>query len=315
MLGTSKEHNFSIKKFLKGRLYMSNTNTKQLVKKYNLQLQVTDADGNAISFTHENAAQYIQLKTDAITNMTTACKALVKIQEDKLYLMEAYENMKDFVADTFSFSYGTAQKYMSLEKSFGELGVDYGSLPANKLFEIAKDDDKMKALKRVKDPESKLIQFVNELKERDEAAKIEAMKQKKAIKNGEVSRAIPERLQDTVGSLREQLALFKNMLLNPDFDWENKDNLNEIGKLKEDWKAFMGEIVGLHELAIEAVRDERRPIEEAEAAEREAEEEANRRMAIPKKSKKDQIIDAEISESKESDDSEDSDSNEVEDNG
>jgi len=282
---------------------MSTNNTKQLVKKYNLQLQVMDEANNAITFTHEQAEKYIALKEAAIASLTAASKGLVKIQEEKLYLMERYENMKDFVADTFQFSFRTAQTYMGLEKNFGELGVDYGKFPIAKLQEISSDTAKMTKLLNAKDPESKLIQFVNELKERDEAARIEAMKQKKAIKNGEVK---PEMilLDQAVSHLREQLALCKNIVMNPNFDWGNDDNKNEVGKLLEDWKEFMGEIGGVHLIEIERIRAERKPIEDAENAEREAIEEANRRMALP-------IQDAEISES-EDEESEDSDE---EDNG
>lgn len=302
MLGTSKEHNFSIKKFLKGRLYMSN-NTKQLVKKYNLQLQVTDIDGNGINFTSEDAELYLKLKEQAKIGMIETSKLLVQINEKKLYLMESYSSMKDFVTDVFSMSYQTALNYMSLETNFGSLGIDYSRLPATKLFEIAKDDDKMKALKRVKDPESKLIQFVNELKERDEAAKIEAMKQKKAIKSGEEKPVI--RLEESARHLRENLALFRNIVMSPDFDWGNDDNKNDIGKLLEDWKAFIDEIKGPYLIEIERIRAERKPIEDEEAA-RLAEES----QAVEKDS---EIKDAEFSENEnDSEDSEGSESDSVE---
>lgn len=270
-------------------------NSNQLVKKYNLQMTVKDGN-DVIAFTNEQAERYLDLKKKSQTALTDACKSLVQIQQERLYLMEYYTSMKEFVTDALNISYETAQRYMSLEKTFGSLGVDYSSLPASKLFEIAKDTDKMEKLSspKTKDKEGKLLGFIEELKLRDKLKKQQKEDAKSEGSNSEPTGDIP--LENYTTSIRQDLVSLSSKLLNGQFDWENKVRANEVGKLLEDMRGFLTAIPPLYLENIENIRAEFRPIEEEEAARQFAEQEANRRMSLSK----DNIQDAEISDSEDS---------------
>lgn len=288
-------------------------NSNQLAKKFNLQM-TAKVGNDVINFTPEQAERYLQLKEQAKIGMVETCKILVEINESKLYLMEGYESMKDFVTDVFSFSYRTAESYMSLETNFGALGIDYSKLPASKLFEIAKDSEKMDKLSnpKTKDKEAKLLQFIEELKLRDKLKKQQKEDAKSEGSKSEPTGDIP--IETHIDGIRQELLSFSSKLLNGSPDWQNKVRINEIGKLLEQMREFLAVIPPLYLENIENIRAEFRPIEEEEAARQFAEQEANRRMSLPKD---DNTQDAEISDSEESEDSdpefdEDSDS---EDNG
>lgn len=289
-------------------------NSNQLTKKYNLQM-TAKVGNDVINFTSEDAEIYFQLKEQAKIGMVETCKILVKVNERKLYLMEGYESMKDFVADVLSISYRTAENYMSLETNFGSLGINYAKLPATKLFEIAKDEEKMKKLSspKTKDKEGTLLGYIEELKLRD---KLNKQKKADAKSEGQTTTNAPELpISVRTDEMRRVILSYQQLVMKPDFPWEDDDAINEIGKVKEDLDRMKKAIPDMYLANIERVRDARRPAEDEEAARLLAEEEANRRMALPKNS---EIKDAEISESEESNESEESDSeesDEVEDNG
>lgn len=270
-------------------------NSNQLAKKFNLQM-TAKVGNDVINFTSEDAERYLQLKEQAKAGMVETCKILVEINERKLYFMESYDSMKDFVTDVFSFSYKTAESYMSLETNFGALGIDYSKLPASKLFEIAKDPDKMEKLSspKTKDKEGKLLGFIEELKLRDKLKKQQKEDAKSEGSNSEPTGDIP--LENYTTSIRQDLVSLSSKLLNGQFDWENKVRANEVGKLLEDMRGFLTAIPPLYLENIENIRAEFRPIEEEEAARQFAEQEANRRMSLSK----DNIQDAEISDSEDS---------------
>lgn len=226
----------------------------KLAKRYQLELNAVDSDGNGIKFETADAERYLELKSAVSRTLTETCKSLVEIEEKKYFLMDGYMSMKEFVSDAFNFSYMTATKYMLVEKTFGEIGIDYNKFPITKLIEISKDEDKMKVLKRVKDPEAKVIDYVQELKEK----KVSDDLQKKNQKNSDKGSLVNIPLQQ----FRENMKMFGLTIQNTSFDWNDDENLNEIGKILETWKEITDSIDGLFLANIDRVRTERKAQEE-----------------------------------------------------
>lgn len=226
----------------------------KLVKKYQLELNAVDAEGNGIKFESADAERYLELKSSVSRTMTETCKSLVEIEEKKYYLMDGYMSMKEFVTDAFSFGYRMATNYMLVEKTFGEIGVNYSNFPVVKLLEIAKDEDKMRVLKKVKDPEAKIIDYIQEMKEKQ----FSGGKKKKESDAGTLA-VIPLR------QFRENMQLFGLSILKPDFDWNNEENLNEIGHVIETWQGIVDSIDGLFLANIDRVRTERKEKEKEQS--------------------------------------------------